>query len=191
MRRPLAKVGYQALLAVGFRAQLKNLLLPKQIHGERGRNDKGELFVGWTVGVSGIVVKEKCVTDLIELDQFLADAFVRGNLPVVEVVDLPLDQRILGEEFHYAEGSTANDDDVHTAVGMALQDFEDFGGAADASDAFGEGQQHSKFGFVFEATLDHGFVTRLENVQGKFRAGQEDDVEWEKRNSVRPHGSQR
>ena len=92
------------------------------------------------------------------------------------------------EKIENAEWGAADGEDVHAAVAVALDDVEDFRGAADARQTFGHGKQHAEFGFLREAIFDHGAVTRLKNVQGKLRAGKKDDVQRKKRNAFWPHG---
>jgi hypothetical protein len=59
---------------------------------------------------------------------------------------------------------------------MAVEDFDNASGTADANDASGHGEEHAKFVLRFQAAVDHAPVTRFEDVQGKRGAGQEDDV---------------
>jgi len=61
MRRPLPEVAYEAFLAVGFRTQLKELLLPHEIDRQRACNDERQVFRGFAFDVPGIVVEDQRV----------------------------------------------------------------------------------------------------------------------------------
>ena len=130
------------------------------------------------------------MTGLEEFDEFALDAGIGGLFAILEVIHLAFEERVVLEKIEDAEWGAADGEDVYAAVAVALDDVEDFRGAADARQTFGHGKQHAEFGFLREAIFHHGAVTRLKNVQGKIRPGKEDDVQRKKRNAFWPHGSQ-
>src|SRR5260370_27997371 len=188
MRGPLSKVRYQTLLAVGLRPKLENLLLPQWFHRQRGGNEIGDFFRQSAFELLRIIVKDQSVAGCEELHELALDARIGGRFPVFQVIDVAFQKRVFREKFHHAEWGAAGIDDVHAAVVVAFYDVENFGGATDSRDAFGQREKHAKLGFFFETVFHHFAVTRLENMQRKIRAGKEDDVERKQRNAVRPHG---
>ena len=190
MRRPLAKIRYETLLALGFIAQLKDLLFPEKLHGEGVGNEVREILGVRTFEVFRIVVEDERVASFKKLDELALDAGIQAGVAVFEVVDVAFEERILLEKLDDAKGSAADSDNVYAAVVVALDDVADFRGAADAGDALGKSEEHAEFGFFLEAVFDHLAVARLENVQGEFCAGKKDDVQRKERNAFRAHGSQ-
>jgi hypothetical protein len=59
---------------------------------------------------------------------------------------------------------------------MAVDDFDDLRRATYARDPIRERQENTEPGFFFQTAVDHFDITRLEDVQGKVRAGEKDDV---------------
>lgn len=118
------------------------------------------------------------------------DARVGRGFTVFEIIHVAFEDGVFCEQLYGAKGDAAVGEDIHAAVVIALGDIYDFGGAADARDAVGEREKHAKFRVVFEAVFYHLAVTGLENVQGKFSAGEKNDVQRKQRNAIRPHGSQ-
>src|SRR5260370_34850999 len=175
MRGPLSKVRYQTLLAVRLRPKLENLLLPQWFHRQRGRNEIRDFFRQSSFELLRIIVKDQSVAGFEELHELALDAGIGGRFPVFQVIDLAFQKRVFREKFHHAEWGAAGSDDVHPAVFVAFYDAENFGGATDSRDAFGQREKHAKLGFFFETVFDHLTVTRLENVPGKFAPGKEDD----------------
>src|SRR6266850_6044995 len=116
------------------------------------------------------------MTGLEEFDEFALDAGIGGRFAIFEVIHLAFKKRAVLEKIENAEWGAADGEDVYAAVAVALDDVEDFRGAADARQTFGHGKKHAEFGFLREAIFDHDAVTRLKNVQGKLRAGKKDDV---------------
>ena len=110
-----------------------------------------------------------------------------GNFTVFQIVNLAFEQRILSEKFDGAERNASHGDNIHSAVGIASKDFHNLGCATDARDASGHGKQHAKLGTLAHAFIDHFPVTRLENMQREFSAGEKDDVKREKRDAIWPH----
>src|ERR1700719_2100033 len=95
MRRPLSKISNQALLPVSLRAQLQNLLLPEEIEGQRAGDQEGETFDGFAFQVSGIVLKDQRVADLVKAPEFLLRAGVGAMLAVIEEVDVALEELVV------------------------------------------------------------------------------------------------
>src|SRR5258708_14655705 len=149
----------------------------------------GDFFRQSAFELLRIIVKDQSVAGFEELHELALDARIGGRFPVFQVIDLAFQKRVFREKFHHAEWDAAGSDDVHAAVVVAFYDVENFGGATDSRDAFGQREKHAKLGFFLETVLHHFAVTRLENMQGKFRAGKEDDIERKQRNAFRPHGS--
>src|SRR6267154_4944775 len=194
MRRPLAKVAYEAFLAVGFRAQLQDLLLPHEVEGESGRHYERQIFWGFGFDIFRIVVKNESVADLVKPGEFRSHARIDTSVAVVQEVDIAFEEGILRvgigvDQFRYAKRRTADGDDVHTPVIVPLQHFRHLSGATYADDSLGQAQQNSELGFFVDATAHHVTVARLEDVQREGGAGKKNDVQREKRNTVRPHES--
>src|SRR6267142_2356579 len=192
MRRPLAKVAYQALLAVSFRAQLQDLLLPHKIEGKSGRHQEGQIFRGFGCDIFRIVVKNEGVAHLVEAGEFRLQARIDASVAVIEKVDVAFQESVFRisirvDQLRYTKWRAADGDDVHAAIVVALHDFCHLGGATYADDPLGQGQQKSELGFFVDAAAHHLAVTRLENVQREGSAGKKNDVQREKRNPVRPH----
>src|SRR5713101_9582079 len=192
MRRPLTQVSYQPLLPIRLRAQLQNLLLTEEIERQRACDYKGQEFRGFTLHISGIVLEDQSVADLVESHELTPRACVGAMLTVSEEVDIAFQELIVrvGVGVHqlgYAERRAANGDDVHAAVVVTLHDFGDIRGATHADNSFRQSQEHSELAFMVDALADHLAVARLENVQGENCAGKKNDVQREKRNTFRPH----
>src|SRR6266849_370368 len=94
MRRPLAKVAYQPLLAVGFRAQLQELLLPHKIEGESGRYYEGQIFRRFSFDVSRVVVKNEGVANLVQTGEFRLQARIYTSVAVVEEIDVAFEEGV-------------------------------------------------------------------------------------------------
>jgi len=90
-----------------------------------------------------------------------------------------------------AKGDAPYGQNIHSPIGIALQHFHDLRVAADARYAVRHGQQHAKVGMFSQAFVDHGTVTRFEDMQPEFSAGLENDVQGEQRNAIWPHRSHR
>src|SRR5258708_36306973 len=118
------------------------------------------------------------------------DTRTGGSFTVLQVVHVAFQERVLREQFDHAEGGAADCENVHAAVFVAFNDVENFGGAADSRHSLGKGEKHAELGLFFQRVFHHFAVTWLENMQGKLRAGKEDDVQRKQRNAFRPHGSQ-
>jgi hypothetical protein len=191
MRSPLAKVRDEALLAVGFRAQLENPLLPEEIEGERIGHAVGEIVRLPAFHILRIIAEDQSVAGLIEFDEFAANPGIGSGVAVVEVVDESLEKRLLVQEADDAKGGSANGENVHASVVIAFDDLDDFGGTANVGNAIGRSQQHSEFGFLLQAVSNHGAIAGLENVQRKVSAGKKNDVQRKKRDAIWPHRSQR
>src|SRR4029077_3409361 len=95
MRRPLPQVSYQPLLPVSFRAELQNLLFPQEIERQRACDDKGQEFRGFTFYISGIVLKDKGVTNFVEAHQLTLRARVGAMLTVIEEVDISFQELVV------------------------------------------------------------------------------------------------
>src|ERR1700687_932177 len=95
MRRPLAQVSYQALLPVSLRAQLQNLLLPKEIEGQRAGDQERKIFGRFAFQVSGIVLKNQRVADLVKAHEFILRARVGAMLAVIEKVNIALEELVV------------------------------------------------------------------------------------------------
>src|SRR6266404_9803355 len=192
MRRPLPEVAYEALLPVGFRTQLKDLLLAHEVDRQRACDDKGEVFCGFAFYVSGIVVKQQRVAHFIKLHEIVFGARVGTILAIVQEVHIAFQEFVVSIAFavhqiHDTKWRTPDGKNVHAAVIVTLDHFGDFGGATDTDDSLRKSEENTEFTFFVDAAVHHLAVTRLEDVQGESRAGKKNDVQWEKRNSIRPH----
>src|SRR2546427_10014600 len=190
MRRPLAEIPHQALLAVRLRAKLENLLLPQEFEGERGGNEIGKQFGRRAFEILGIIVVDQRVAGFVQLHEFALNARICGSFAVLKVIYLAFEERILRGQFEHAKGSAANGKNIHSAVAVALHHIEYFGSAADARDTVGKREKHAERRLLRETGFCHLAVRRLENVQRKVGAGENDDVQRKTRNAFRPHGSQ-
>src|SRR6202021_3639111 len=85
MRGPRAEMSDETLLAVRFRAQLQDLLLQEQVHGERSCDNEREWRGLLTVGVLRIVLKDQCVAGFVEFDEFSSKRGVGRRVAVFEV----------------------------------------------------------------------------------------------------------
>jgi hypothetical protein len=119
------------------------------------------------------------VTGFVDFSEFFACFRDGGGGAVFEIVDCAFEERVLVKEFDDSKRDAANCEDVHATILVSLYDFKDFCGAADPGDTVVEGEEHTEFGFVFEAIADHLSVARLENMQGKVSAGEKNDVKRE------------
>src|SRR5713101_1064326 len=190
MRRPLAEIRHQALLAVRLRAKLENLLLPQEFDGERGGNEIGKQFGRRAFEILGIIVVDQRVAGFVQFHEFALNARICGSFAVLKIICLAFEERILCGQLEHAKGSAANGKDIHPAVAVALHHIKYFGSATDARDTVGKREKHAERGFLLETGFYHLAVTRLENVQRQVGAGEKDDVQRKKRNAFRPHGSQ-
>ena len=78
MRRPLAKVRNQPLLAFSFGAQFQDALFPKKFHGKPGGNEVGNVLVRRGTKVARAVVEDQGVTDFVEIVEFAAETRICG-----------------------------------------------------------------------------------------------------------------
>src|SRR5690349_7801237 len=166
MRRPLAEVSNQSLLAVRFRAQLQNLLLPQEIEGQRACDYKGKEFRGFTFYISGIVLKDQSMADLVEPHELTPRACVGAMLTVIKEVDFTFHEVVVRVgvgvyQLGYAERRAADCDDVHAAVVVTLHDFGDFRSATYADNSFRQNQEDAELAFFLEAMANHLAVARL------------------------------
>ncbi len=127
----------------------------------------------------------------VEFDETGLLGGVGSGVTIFKVVDVAVKERIFGKEFDDAEGFAANSDDVHAAVFVSLDEFQDFGGAADVDDTFRNGEEQAEGRIVVETLADHAPVPRFKNVQGELFAGEKNDVEREERNAIGGHGFRR
>ncbi|GAC1639138.1 MAG: hypothetical protein NVS9B14_20150 [Candidatus Acidiferrum sp.] len=109
-------------------------------------------------------------------------------MTIVEIVYAAFQKGIVSEKLDDAKRRAADGDDVHAAVVVFLGYFKNFGGAAGSGHAVIESEEHAEFGFVVKTIADHLAITRLENVQRKVGAGEENDVQRKQRNAIGPHG---
>jgi hypothetical protein len=165
MRGPLAKVRDEAFLAIRFSTKLKNLLLPEEVHGKSRRDKIGEAIIGRRIKILGVVVENEGVANLEKLDELAMNLGIGARFAVVKVIHGAFEKGILLIEFDDTERSAANGEDVHASVLVALGEFQDFRRATDVGDTFRKGEEHAELGLVLQAGVDHGTVTRLENVQ--------------------------
>src|ERR1700676_4570939 len=194
MRRPLSKVAYEAFLAIPFGAQLQNLLFPHEVEGQCTCDDEGQVFHRFAVEISGIVLKDTRVGNLVEAQELIFHAGVAAMLAIVQEVDVTFQELVVCvsvrvHEVGDAKGRTTDGDDVHPAVIVALHDLDDFRCAAYADDSSGQGKQHTELAFVVAAAAHHLAIARLENVQRESCAGKKNDVQRKKGNAVRANES--
>src|SRR5208283_528002 len=187
MRRPVTEIPQQPLAALGFRAQLEDLLFPKQIEGQGTGDNVGERFLGRFGDVAGQAVEEQRVASLIDFDELAFLLWLNGGFAIFEIVDLAFEKGILREKLHNAEDIPTDSNDVHPAIRIAFDDFQNLGGAANFGDAVIHGEQHSEGRAGVEAVAHHAAVAGLENVQGKLFAGEKYDVQRKERYAIGSH----
>jgi hypothetical protein len=185
MRRPVAKVRRQTFLALRFGAEFEELLLPQEIERKRRGDGVSKLMGRDSVEILGHTSEEKGMAGFIKLDELTGDRRGYNVVDVFQVVDMTLKQGIVREEFNNTERFAANGDDIHAAVFVMLDDFQDFHRAADANDAVWKGQQHAEGRFRVEAFADHLAVARLKNVKRELFAWEKHDVQGKERNAIR------
>src|SRR5258706_503046 len=190
MRRPKAKVRCKALLAVRLRPKLEDWLGPHYVYKQRGGYEIREFLRRGAFEIFRIVAEDQGVAGFEELHEFAVDARIGGRFPVLQVIDVAFQKRVFRGKFHDAGGSAAGRGEVHPATLGVFYDVENLGGAADSRDTLVKREKHAEFRLFFQTVFHHFAVTRLENVQRKFRAGKKDDVQRKQRNAIRPHGSQ-
>src|SRR5580704_4832693 len=184
MRGPIAKVREQAFLAIRFGAELQDLLFPQEIDGQARSDSVGESLARGFVQIAWNIREEKGVAGFVEFDQLFFLCRVEGRVSVLQVIDLPFEQRIFGKQVYDAKWHTADGNDVYATVIVALRGFQNFGGAANADDTLFQSQEHAERNVLIEALAYHAAVARFENVQRKLLAGEKNDVQRKKRNSV-------
>src|SRR5580704_2363247 len=189
MRRPDAKIPDEALLPVRFGAQFEYLLLPEQIHRQSAGDKKRKLSGLASIGVLGIVLKDQRVARLVEFDKLAAQGHIRRNVAIFEVVHMAFRERLFLDELDDAKRLAPDGQDVHRSVRVALDNFNNFRGAAHACNSLRKRQQYAKLALFFQAAFHHLKITRLEDVQGKVCAGEKYDVQWEERYTIRPHSA--
>src|SRR6202007_2387830 len=86
---------HQPLLTVSLVAQLKDLLLPKQIHGQSCRDDVGQILRALLGKIFGVILKNQRVSSLIEFDEFAVHSDVERPVAIIQVIDLALQQLII------------------------------------------------------------------------------------------------
>src|SRR6516164_646683 len=157
MRGPLSEIPEQAILTFALGAKFENLLFPEQVEWKGRGNRKREFFVGKIVEIFGYAGIEESVTGLVELDQLLAFPRRDGRIIglVFEVIDVTLQKGVFGEKIHNAKRTTADGDDVHAAVFVTLDDFENFGRATHTDYSLRKGKKQTEGRFGVEALADH------------------------------------
>ncbi len=80
------------------------------------------------------------------------------------------------EDFEAIDATSKN---IHAAVVILFCDGKNFGGAADAGDAFVGGANDAKGFFLLQAFGDHFFIARLEDVERERGSGEQDQIERE------------
>src|ERR1700721_484837 len=133
MRSPVTKVREQSLLAGALGTQFENLLLPAQFHGQRASDEVGRRGARIAVEIFGIVAEDQGVAGLVEFEQFRPKGRGRRRLAGGKIFDAAFEEGIFGEQLEDAKGRATYGEDVHGAVVFALEDFQDFSGAAETS----------------------------------------------------------
>src|SRR4029077_9992686 len=141
------------------------------------------------VGVLWIIVKDERVAGFVEVNEFAAQSRIWRRVPVFEVIHVSLGERILLEELNDTEWLAAHRQNVHCFVVIALNDLDDLRGAPHPNNTLGKRQENAKLRLFLQAAAHHFEIARLEDVQGKVRAGKKDDVQGKERNSIGPHCS--
>ena len=93
--------------------------------------------------------------------------------------DFSLQERALaihGQEF---ETVAAFGDEVELAIGIFLDDGNDFGGATDFGQILLHGADYAEDTILRQAFADHFFIARFEDVQRQGSAGEQYDIERE------------
>src|SRR6266404_4700418 len=165
MGGPLLQIGDEPFLTFGFGAQFQHALLAQQVHGQLGGNFVRDFSVGGWVEIARVIVKNQSVASFIEFDELAGKLRIDWRNEIIEIIDLAVQQRIIGEKFDDAEWLAADSEDVAAAVVVTVGDFQDFGSATGAGHAVGKSQQHAERRFGVQAIANHLAVTRLKNVQ--------------------------
>src|SRR5262245_4343542 len=137
MRRPLAKVRDEPLLAFGLRTELQDALLPEKLQRKPRCDHVGDVFVRSGAKLAWAVAEDQSVAGLVEIVKFAAEAWIGGYWAVFEKVYFSAQQRFVVKEFDDPEGRAADGQNIAAAIRIAFGDFENIGGAADASDSVG------------------------------------------------------
>src|SRR5262245_56977199 len=123
MRRPLAKVRNQPLLALGFGAQLEDALFPEKFQRKSGGDSVGNVRVRSGTEIARAVAVDQRVAGFVEIVQFAAQARIVGQRAVLKEINLAPQKRLLGKELHHAERRPADREYVAAAVGIAFGDL--------------------------------------------------------------------
>src|SRR6202023_3941021 len=107
MRGPAAKVAYQSLLAFGFGAQLQELLLPHQIHGQGRGHLKRKRYGGIAGNIFWVITEDQRMASFVKFDQLWIGGLI-ANFSVLQIVHPTFEQRIIGEKFDRAERNSPN-----------------------------------------------------------------------------------
>ena len=95
------------------------------------------------------------------------------------------------QQLQQAKWRAPASEDIHAAVRILLHLLNDFSRASDRRHVLASGVNHPEFELLHDATPDHLFVSRLENMQRKGCAGQQHHIQREKRNPSRSHNAPR
>src|SRR6476620_10984366 len=95
--------------------------------------------------------------------------------------DLPAQKRAVLIDLEKFKTVAAFSHDVHAPVVVFLCDRENFCSAADFGEIGFLGANHAELLFLFQALSDHFLVAWLEDVQGQWRAGKQNNLKREQR----------
>src|SRR5215472_7339961 len=98
MRRPLAEVLEETVLALPFGTKFENLLLPKKVDGEARGDGVGEFTRKAFVHIARQAVEKQGVASFVGFDQFATPGRVNGEIAVLEIIDAAFKKRMFGEK---------------------------------------------------------------------------------------------
>src|SRR5882724_2832532 len=140
MRRPLAEVRDEALLAFNLGTQFQNALLPEQIHRKSRCDSVGNPVFGRFSWLAWIIIKNQCVAGLIKLDQLSRDARIRWYRPVFQKIYIAAHQWLFRKEFDNPKRLAPYGQNVAASVVVATGYFQNFRRAAGSRHSVRQGQ---------------------------------------------------
>ena len=182
-REPLVQEFEQALLARGLCANFQEFLFVVEIEWQLGCNLKRQRIAFRHFGWLGLAAVDQFVAFLIEFLK-IPPGFER---PIARVLlqkfHSAFQIRLVAKDLADAKGRPAYRQDVHAAVIVFLDDFDDLRAAAHLSYALGSRQNNTEEGVVLQAVLDHKTVPWLEDMQRQRRAGKQHHLERKQRDA--------
>lgn len=113
----------------------------------------------------------------------------RGTFVIVKEFDLALQVLLLFIQHKYFKAPAADREDIHTAVGVSLQNLFYSHSTTGIDNAFVPGQDDAEFGVLRECLTYHFLVTFLKNVQWQVRAWKDHHLQRKQREEPRGHAT--